>query len=799
MRASYGDAVCSQPLIMKIHTFLLLIASIPVIAAGQKYISVSGVITGKNNAPVQGATIRVLNTLSATTSDQHGKFTLTGIAPGEYDIEVSAVNHAVATRFLDTDHMPSIFTITLAEEATQLDAVVVTAQKTEEVLQSIPLSISAINARQVRDYRLWNVKDLTGIVPNLYTSNSGDDRNVASIRGIGTTSYDPAVATYVDGVNQFSLDTYIGQLIDIERIEILRGPQGTLYGRNAMGGVINIITRQPTNTPGGFAEVNVGNYAQQRYSAGFRAPIAKNKLFLGVSAIYSSRDGFYTNDFTNSGFDRQHSVTGNYYLKFLPSKRWNLQLNVKHHNNRNNGAFTLVNGIDEALANPFHLSQDATATMIDNSFNGSLSVKYTGDLFTFTSQTAWQSNRRYYDRPLDGDFAPIDGVSIINDYGGDWNKVRVFTQELRFSSASSQLLKWTGGLYFFDQENPTKQAVHFGADTGLLGAPDTDFSLINSSRGKSTGLALFGQAKLPIYFRLELVGGLRFDHERKKYSVLGEYQKGTDPAIVTTPDTTASKSFSAFSPRIGLVYTAGTRAIVFVTYSRGFRTGGLTLLSTDPSQPPLFPFNPEYSNNLEAGFKGSWLSNRLRLHVTAFASSVTDAQVPTLILPDAITITRNAGRLRTRGVEVETAATLTQNLQVDYNFGFTSAKYKSLKLSQNGSEADLSGNSQVFTPSTTSMLAAQYRFPLGSARKLHLVIRGEWMSLGRQYFDLANTIKQDGYSLFNTRSGIVSGRGELMFWARNIGNKRYVSYAYDFGAIHLGDPRTIGVTLLARF
>jgi iron complex outermembrane receptor protein len=207
----------------------------------------------------------------------------------------------------------------------------------------VPLSISAISSRQVNEYRLWNNKELTAIVPNLYSANSGDDRNVTAIRGIATTSYDPAVTTYIDGVNQFSLDTYIANLSDVERIEVLRGPQGTLYGRNAMGGVINIITKQPGNTLTGYAEINIGNHNQQRYSAGIKIPLVKNKLFFGVSALYNTRDGYYKNDFNNTSFDRQNAYMGNYYLRFLPNSKWTITLNAKHQENRNNGPFTLVN------------------------------------------------------------------------------------------------------------------------------------------------------------------------------------------------------------------------------------------------------------------------------------------------------------------------------------------------------------------------------------------------------------------------------------------------------------------------
>ena len=146
---------------------------------------------------------------------------------------------------------------------------------------------------------------------------------------------------------------------------------------------------------------------------------------MASSGLYDKRNGFYTNQFNNSSFDKQNSFTGNYYLKYIANTKWAFNVNVKHHNNRNNGAFTLVNGVDEAFNHPFRLNQDAIAKMIDNTFNSSFTVKYAGKSFNFSSQTAYQSNHRYYNKPLDGDFSPIDGVTIINNYGDDWNNVKV--------------------------------------------------------------------------------------------------------------------------------------------------------------------------------------------------------------------------------------------------------------------------------------------------------------------------------------------------------------------------------------
>jgi iron complex outermembrane receptor protein len=761
---------------------------------------ITGKITDTKDQPIAGADIHLLNTNASTLTDAQGNYTLQHIATGKYTISLSAIGYAVVNEELLVTSAGTTLNIQMPNALLRLDAVVVTAQKKEESLQNIPLSITAISSNQAREYRLWNSKDLTAIAPNLYSNNSGDDRNVTSIRGITTTSYDPAVATYIDGVNQFSLDTYIAGLNDIERIEILRGPQGTLYGRNAMGGVINIITKQPTNTTTGFIELNAGNYGLQRYTAGIRTPLIKNKLFFGASAVFNQRNGYYTNQFNNTSFDKQHSITGNYYLKYLPGEGWGITLNIKHQDVRNDGAFPMVNGVDEAFANPFKLSQDATATMIDNTLNASLTINHTGSSFNFTSLTAWQQNHRYYNAPLDGDFSPADAVTVINNYGNKWNKVKVFTQELRFSSAASNAspLTWTAGTYFFYQDNPSKQATHFGKDAALIGAPDSNFSTINTTTGKNTGIAGYGQISYAVTKKLSLIAGLRYDYENKKLEVEGEYQPDGLSSFVTQPDTSGSLNFSAVSPKLAISYQVATNSNLYITYSRGYRTGGLTQLSSDPSQPPLFPYKPEYSNNYEAGVKNTFLNNRLRLNLTIFITQVTDAQVPTLILPDAITITKNTGKLSSKGAELELSATPIKGLQVDYNFGYTHANYTSLLVSQNGASVDLNGKRQIFTPDITSMLAVQYNYALGTKQAIQLIARAEWLQLGTEYFDLANSIKQSPYGLMNFRTGISTKHFDVIGWSRNTGNKKYIAYAYDFGAVHLGDPATYGATVLIK-
>jgi iron complex outermembrane receptor protein len=791
-----------KPLEGKRMCCLLAVIFTCFVGYSQQLITIRGTIKDERSNPVPYASVYLLNSNFITATDTSGNFKIKNIPEGNYTLLVSAIGYATINQTIQAMHgAETPLDLRLTDASKQLDEVIVTAEKKEENLQAIPSSISALNAKSVNDYRLWNSKDLTAIVPNLYSANPGDGRNVTSIRGITSSSYDPAVTTYIDGVNQFTLDTYIPQLFDVERIEVLRGPQGTLYGRNAMGGVINIITKQPTNQTSGFLEVNAGNYGEQRYTGAIRTPIVKDKLFFGASLLYEKLDGYYTNEYDNSKFDKQHGIGGNYYLKYLVNDRWSLTFNVKHLANRNYGSFALAPDKDAAFADPFKVNQNAVAKLVDNTFNSSLTANYAGHRFNFSSQTSYQSNYRYYASPIDGDFSPADAITIINNYGNKWNNIKVATEELRFTSpaSSASRLKWTAGGYFFYQNVPNKQATHFGKDAALVGSPDSNYAIINTTKARSSGAAVYAQSEYAITKEISIIFGVRYDHQHSKEEVLGEYQPDVSPTPVfeTQPDTSASVSYSAFSPRLSIAYHPLSNVDLFASYSRGYRTGGLTQLGADPSQPPLYAYKPEYSNNFELGIKNTFLENRARANISFFYTTITDAQIPTLVLPSAITVTKNAGSLTSKGMDAELAATVLKGLEATYNFGYTDAKYTKLKLSQNGSETDFSGNRQVFTPGTTSFLALQYSISLMPSNKLQLIARGEWTYLGKQYFDLANSITQSPYNLLNARLGLKIKHAELYFWERNIADIRYIAYGYDFGAVHLGNPRTFGFTFKA--
>ena len=299
--------------------------------------------------------------------------------------------------------------------------------------------------------------------------------------------------------------------------------------------------------------------------------------------------------------------------------------------------------------------------------------------------------------------------------------------------------------------------------------------------------------------KLTATAGLRYDYEHKKLTGLNEFMMNGSAPIVDQNDTTGKANFKALSPKVSLAYAITDKNNVYATYNRGYRAGGLTPVGSDRSVLPLVAYKPEYSNNIEIGSKNVFLDNRLSVNVSAFYIKLTDAQVPVLVLPDAVTITRNAGKLTSKGVELELSTKPVNGLSIDYNFGYTDAKYTSLQLPNDGATVNLNGNRQIYTPELTSMFAPQYTYELDKNTKLNLVARGEWVFIGNQFFDLGNQIQQKGYNLFNAKLGVTSKRFDLFVWGRNLGDKTYVDYAYDFGAAHLGNPRTYGVTLTGKF
>src|SRR5690606_11039227 len=246
---------------------------------------------------------------------------------------------------------------------------------------------------------------------------------------------------------------------------------------------------------------------------------------------------------------------GNYYLRYLANPNWAFTLNFKHSGVRNHGAFPLAGSMQEAIDKPYVLNQNTLTRMVDNVSNASLSVDYTGENLDFSSQTSFQSNYRIYEEPIDGDFSPLDIVSIINNYGRDWNRVSVWTQEFRLSSVESNpsRFSWLAGLFGFIKDDPVKQGTYFG-ENGVLYGSVPYMTLITTNSGKNTGFALFGQGTYNLSDKFDLMVGFRYDRERRKLTGRSEMIMDNMDPMIMQGDTTANQSFKAFSPKAVLSY-----------------------------------------------------------------------------------------------------------------------------------------------------------------------------------------------------------------------------------------------------
>lgn len=779
--------------------FLFLVSSIPVSA---QYV-IRGKVFSEYGEELEKVSVRLLNSNSATLTNEFGSFIFGYVNSGEQTLRISRIGYATENYSLQLSGDTTLY-IQMKESKNRLDEALVTAQKRESDPYDIPASVSVIHAKEVEQQYIWNIMDITALVPNLNIAHPGDNRNVTSIRGVTTTSYNQAVATYVDGVNQFGLDTYIPYLHDVDRIEVLRGPQGTLYGRNAMGGVINIITKQSTNRTEGFIEANIGNQAQQRYIAGIRLPLLQSRLFFGGSAMFNATNGFYTNEFDGSHYDKQLTIFGNYFLKYLPNQQWAFMFNFKHVSNRNNGAFALVMGIDDAFESPFKVNQNAKTTMIDESRNLSLTINHFGNDVHFSAQTAFQSNYRYYSSPIDGDFSPLDAISIVNNYGRKWNNVNVWTQEFKVSPARSQekRLNWASGAYLFYQDAPAKQGTYFGEDAVLMGeGTPVHMTSILTNSAVQRGAALYGQLIYRLGKKWELQGGIRYDHEWAKLHALGEMQPDGGELITTQPDTVASADFHFFTPSGSIKYKYGEDRLLYLSYARGARVGGISQLSSDPDEASLRPFAPEYSNNLELGSKNKLWNHRLEINTAVFYSRLTNVQTPTLLLPDAITVTQNTGKVRSMGLEFEARGRITPSLSAWGSAAFVRAEYLNMNMAHGNENIQFKGNRPVFTPTYTGFLGLRYEIPLGPIENNGFQLGIYSKFIGKQYFNADNTLEQNAYNLLNASVGYSVLGYEFLLWGQNITDTRYVDYAYDFGfaAVHLGLPVTYGLTIKKRF
>ena len=715
-----------------------------------------------------------------------------------------------------------------------LDTIVVTAERRETTLQDTPIAVSAVTGEQLQRSSIFDTEALSASIPGLVIQR--DVVGKAVIRGIGTENFtvggDPGVAVYNDGSYMSRSSTAIFDFFDIERVEVLRGPQGTLYGRNAVGGVINVISNAPSEEFEARGSVTYGNFEALRVEGAVSGPLG-DRVRARIAGLYSDREGFTNNIFPgieSRGLDELDS-------KDLWALRGRLDIDVA-----NDITLELIGDVyrDDSNPPPFWYTDDTlpwqSPTSVFPRDLRTVSQGYENLTPGISDLPVGQANRQDQSSVTgrltwENDFATVMLTSSYRDIEFDWindgdglsdylvvyfqrDESEAFTQDIQITSAHDGPFQWiVGGTYFTEDSN--------GVYAIPLGPAFGQSTIVFQGTNKTDAFGVFVEGKYTLG-DFALTAGVRYSNEEKDATLNFAQSAPFAPVDVPLEDVgtvmgglfipTVPPKFEndALTPRFVLDYNATDTTLLYASVTRGFKSGGFSLLDF-----PVNSFDPEFVWAYEIGTKSRLFDNRLELNTAAFYYDYTDQQLSQTTM--LATQTRNAGSSTIWGVEAEFKALLTDALQIDGNFAYLNTEFDEFCTEDTRDltrpvdnencpgTPNLAGNELPRSPEVQANLAATY------ARKVTTnadgFIRFEWQYTGDQFFSVFNrpSIAQDAYSVFNASAGVTfnEGRWGLRLWSRNITDKEYFSNIFESGVLSnvvvpqgfVAPPRTYGATI----
>ncbi|MDB5494646.1 MAG: TonB-dependent receptor [Phenylobacterium sp.] len=717
-----------------------------------------------------------------------------------------------------------------AEAPVSVGELVVTAQKRAQNLQDVPISITALSGEQLKDQHVTNILDLNGLSPSLSIKTDDNAANPKIfIRGVGLNDFNPNTATpvgvYVDGVFIGSPLAQMGQFYDLERIEVLRGPQGTLYGRNTTGGAINVITRKPSQSFTADASLEYGNFNTFNVEGGVGGPLIKDVLAFRLSGAGTWDDGFMLNRLTGDHGNNQDRWSLRGALLFTPNPNLDVLAQLRYGQSTGGSIWAYnrsllpqtaaATGPDGFCAPGFYTSGQCTnvagyANTSGNLNQGDYHLEGKDKVRTFgaavtanwrlgkvslVSVTGYDSAHR--NDVEDTDAAPVDVITA--DYLA---RQSVLSEELRLQSEGEGPAKWVVGVYgaydylwnhsyydilrMFRDPTPTNPS---GADLansiGIFGWP---------YKQVTTSYAVFGQMDYKITPRLTGTLGLRYSADRKKF----EYTSNAENGAFVFFSVNQTKTFGSLSGKLGLQYQLSDTANVYVTYNRGYKSGGFFGgQATDPAL--VAPYRDEKVNAYEAGAKTEWFDRRLRANLSAFYYDYKDLQVYDLVLVGAITeqIFTNASNAKMYGLEAELTAVPVEGLTLQLGASTLHATYQNF----HSLSGDFSGNTLPNAPKVSVTASARYEWPAFSG---HMRVEADATYRSKIFFDTRNLarLSDPGRTFVNARLGWspADKRYEVGIWGRNLFDETNISdiipiEGLGFDAFSMGKPRTYGVYL----
>ncbi len=674
-----------------------------------------------------------------------------------------------------------------------LPAVTVTAQKEPEDARKLPVSVTAVSADTIDRAGIRIVSEAGIFAPNVtFTEFTARKLSNPRFRGIGSSPGNPGVTTFLDGVPQLNSNSSSVELLDVDQIEFVRGPQSALFGRNTLGGLINVTSRRPSvGKWTGQMSVPFGNFSSWDIRGNASGPLIADTLSASGAFSYAEREGFTVNDVTGHDLDSRGAFSGKGQLLWKPAPKWEARLIVSGERARD-GDYGL-NDLAALRENPFHSSRDYEGYTNRDIFGTTIQAEHTGASMHLTSTTGFVKWKTEDSTDLDYSALPL----ITRDNAEEDFQ---FTQEVRVASAAPRklsdtaALKWQSGVFLFTQKYQ-QDAVNTLAPYVLspfIGVPVNQYSPVSDL--DDFGLGVFGQGTVTFKDRLDIVAGARVDYEDKNANLKTFF----DPAIAPPSVVVAEDSFSHFSPQFGAAYRLKPEYSVYATVSNGFKAGGFNPASPAGSE----AYGEETTWNVEGGLKTLFANGRVALNSAVFFIDWNDLQlnVPNLNVPGQIYIA-NVGAASSKGVEFDLTARPAPGLDVFGTFGYTNATFSSGSTSVG---LDVSGNDIPNTPDYTASFGVQFGRSLNSATSAYG--RADVVLSGAFKYDDANSQGQDAYSLVNFRGGV---RGKLFFaegWIRNAFNTTYIPVAFAYGPLapsgfigENGAPRTFGLSAGVKF
>ena len=690
---------------------------------------------------------------------------------------------------------------TAGDDSDVLEEVVVTAQRVTQRLQDVPVAVTALTNADLEKAGVFRLTDLDSRVPNLRVNRNQGLTNVY-IRGIGNVFLnlggDANVAVHQDGVYVARPRAQATAFLDVERIEVLRGPQGTLYGRNATGGSINVISRRPTEVLEGDARVSFGNYNLMRFEGGIGGPVS-DTVSARLAIMAADHEGYGHNIVTGREIDDLSEHAFRLSMRFAPSDTFEYVVTGDRYFQKDGGNpwHYLGQGRDDTIPSGITMGgivapdirdvaygEDSYRRIVIEGVAGTGTWNLTDEL-ALKSITAWRQSESFMT-------SDVDGTSINLLRADHDEEARQISQEFQ-ATYQDDALTFVGGLFFFDEEvsGSTKVPLLFIDPTGAL------FAGSGPAEGDTRAYAAYSQLSYGFENGLTITGALRYSREKRNAS-------GTSGGVPLPDYAVGERTWTATTPRIAIDYKFSDDMMVYASYSEGFKSGAFLIGARNA------PVEPEDVSAYEVGMKSVLVEDRLRLNVSAFDYDYTDLQVSRTV--NNSTLTENAASSHIKGVELEATALPWEGGRLDLSAAWLDAKFDSFSSQDNAhpelGTIDLSGYDLPYSPEFAYSVRAEQSVDLGG--DYTLVATAEYIWTDDLFHDPFNRPErgQDAHGIVNARLAIQmpNPNWSVEIWGKNLADKTVkTTTVVSAGAVgfplfgSLNEPRTVGIDFAASF